>query len=600
NPSVATVNATTGLVTGIVSGTATISYSVTGACGTGVATATVTIGGTPSAGTITGTTSLCTGGTSALSSTVTGGTWSSSAATIASIDGAGLVTGVTSGTATITYSTVTACGSATTTAIVTVNTIPTAGTVTGAATICAGTTTTFTGTTTGGTWASSNSAVAVVSSGGAVYGTGSGTALIFHIQSNSCGADTAFASITVAGTTAAPAITCASDICIGASTTATTGTTGGTWTSSDVSVATISTAGVVTSIAAGTVTISYTISGTCGSTTGTHVLTIHALPVISIAATSNCGGTTTLNASGAGFISWSPAYSLSCGTCASTVAVNTVTTTYTAAGVDGFGCVNTNNYTVNGNRIFGHVSFSAATPDTLDTKVWLVQFNASDSSLRATDSTTTCLDGGVPYFEFLSKPTGNYMVKGQLIYGNVPGTSGYLPTYSDSTINWYAARVASHTSGTDNLNITMLYGTVPTGPGFIGGSVVSGAGKGTAGEVAERGMIVYLKNAAGTVLTYVYTDASGNYSFSGLAYGTYYVYPADFSYYTTPSGAITLSASTPSVTGVKFKKYTTSGIIIPFVTTGITSIQNAVGAFSLYPNPATHSVVLSSAQPLLV
>jgi len=123
---VARVNATTGLVTGIAAGTATITYTVTGTggCSNAIATRTVTVTAPPTAGTLSGNQSICVTGTTAFASTVSGGSWSSSATGVATVNATtGLVTGITAGTATITY-TVTGtggCSDATATRTVTVS-----------------------------------------------------------------------------------------------------------------------------------------------------------------------------------------------------------------------------------------------------------------------------------------------------------------------------------------------------------------------------------------------------------------------------------------------------------------------------------------------
>lgn len=67
-------------------------------------TATLVVNALPVVAPITGTTTLCTGGSTTLSSATTGGMWSSSNPTVATIDGTGMVSAITAGTTTITYS----------------------------------------------------------------------------------------------------------------------------------------------------------------------------------------------------------------------------------------------------------------------------------------------------------------------------------------------------------------------------------------------------------------------------------------------------------------------------------------------------------------
>jgi uncharacterized protein YjdB len=113
---------------------------------------------------------------------MTGGLWTSSSpsATIGSLSG--IVTGVTPGTSTITYSLGTGCSIATT---VTVDTA--LGPITGTTNVCAGSTTTLTGSTPGGTWSCTASPVATVDAfTGVVSGIGAGTATITYSLGAGC------------------------------------------------------------------------------------------------------------------------------------------------------------------------------------------------------------------------------------------------------------------------------------------------------------------------------------------------------------------------------------------------------------------------------
>jgi trimeric autotransporter adhesin len=112
NINIATINSSTGVVTGVAAGTATMTYTVTGTGGCANATAirTVTVTAAPSAGSLSGTQEICVSGTTTFGSSVSGGSWSSSNAAVATINSStGVVTGVAAGTATMTY-TVTGTG----------------------------------------------------------------------------------------------------------------------------------------------------------------------------------------------------------------------------------------------------------------------------------------------------------------------------------------------------------------------------------------------------------------------------------------------------------------------------------------------------------
>jgi hypothetical protein len=266
--------------------------------------------------------------------------------------------------------------------------------------------------------------------------------------------------------------------------------------------------------------------------------------------------------------------------------VPTVSATYTVTGTDAAGCTNTATATVDGNRIFGNITIGGSSTSL---KVWLIQFDPTDSSITALDSTMACLASGTPYFEFMDKAPGNYMAKAVLTTA-IPGTSDYIPTYSNSTILWYAAATAAHTTMANNLDISMIYGTVPSGPGFIGGYVYAGAGRGTTGDVPVNGMIIFLKNAAtGTIVTYTYTDATGAYSFNGLALGNYVIYPEQFDNHTIPSATISVTSAATVSTGNNFRRYNDSRIIKPVTPAGIV-LQTGRTGLNVYPNPTTGMV----------
>ena len=112
NTAVATVDQS-GAVAGIAGGTATISFTTGGEC-TSFATQDVTV-----LGQINGTLTVCQNSSTSLSDAAAGGTWSTTSDN-ASVDGSGNVTGITAGTAVITY----LVSTSTVTATVTVNASP--------------------------------------------------------------------------------------------------------------------------------------------------------------------------------------------------------------------------------------------------------------------------------------------------------------------------------------------------------------------------------------------------------------------------------------------------------------------------------------------
>ncbi|MES2703127.1 MAG: FG-GAP-like repeat-containing protein [Bacteroidota bacterium] len=339
NTAVATITSA-GIVNGVAAGTATISYMVANTCGTAMSTRIVTVNPLPTVAGITGASTVCAGSSITLADATTGGSWTSSTTAIATVSSAGVVNGVSAGMATISYTVSNACGSVTATSVVTVNALPAAGTITGASSVCAGAATSLSNTVSGGTWSSGSTSVATVTASGLVSGVSGGVAVITYTVVNGCGTANATKSITVNPLPAVSAISGASSVCTGVSTSMTNATTGGMWTSSAPSIATVTTSGLVNGVAAGITTISYSVTNSCGSTTVTRTVTVNASPnagTITGSAAVNTGATMTLTTTGTSG-SWTASNtnaSVSSAGVVTGLTVGTVTISYTATNTCG-------------------------------------------------------------------------------------------------------------------------------------------------------------------------------------------------------------------------------------------------------------------------
>ena len=139
-----------GALTNITSSAQTTTFTIVGVDNNGcysIATASVTVNPAPTLSAISGPNSVCIGPANAitLTNSTGGGSWTSSNPAIATVNGSGLVTGISSGTSVITYSiTVSGCTNSVIQSI-SVNESPTAS-VTGSTTICSGQSTSIIGT----------------------------------------------------------------------------------------------------------------------------------------------------------------------------------------------------------------------------------------------------------------------------------------------------------------------------------------------------------------------------------------------------------------------------------------------------------------------
>ncbi len=293
NSTIATINSG-GLVTGEIAGADTIIYSIANGCGIAADTISLTVNPLPFAGTITGSAVVCASSTTALTNATTGGVWSSNVTGIATVSSTGVVAGIMADTTSVFYTVTNSCGTTIAAKVVTVNSLPVAGTIAGAGTLCAGATIVLTDITTGGAWSSGATGIAVVSGGGIVSGIGEGTSVISYSVNNSCGSVTATATITVNPTPAAGTITGTGTVCAGDATTLSDAATGGTWSSSNIGIATVSSSGVVSGASLGTATISYSVSNGCGTAVVILPITVNPLPVAGVitGAAAVCAGST--------------------------------------------------------------------------------------------------------------------------------------------------------------------------------------------------------------------------------------------------------------------------------------------------------------------
>ena len=526
-------------------------------------------------------------------SATAGGTWTSSNTAVATIGlTTGNVYGISAGVTTITYS----VAAGYTTMSYTVYAAPPAP-ITGTTTFCVGTTSALSDATPGGTWSSSNTYIATVSATGVVYGVAGGSVYIYYSTGGPCNASTAvLVSTTSAGYISGPVSVCAGSTI----TLIDSGITGGVWSSSNTSIATVSASGVVTGVVVGTVAISYAVPGTCG--TGYAVDTIHVINtttpgVISGASTVNIGAISPLYETVTGG-TWSSSNAGVATVNATTgvvtgVAAGAATITYTVSGCGGTATA-THTITVTPiNGISGHVNFPGGGYYG-NVKVWLITYNPTTLDLEAADSVSLYCSGSSVYYQFLGIATDSYRVKAA-IYDSAGITTGYIPTYHTSSFYWYSANVINHTSGTADINedINMAYGSVTSGPGFIAGYVYAGANKGTTTGVPVVGISMNVFNSVTSQLMQsIRTDASGYYSFSNLPVGaTYYVFPDSLNYLTTAYTSIILTTAAPSMSIASFTQHTLSKTITP-ITSGINNLSNVVSSVFAFPNPTNGKLYL--------
>jgi len=183
---------------------------------------------------------------------------------------------------------------------ITVDTLPANAPITAATTpaaVCVGGTLSLSTTATGGVWETNNTTAVSVSGTGVVTGLSvpppPGRVNVYYVMTNSCGSDSSRIRVNV-NSPASPIGISATTICIDSAVIITDSTTGGTWSSSDSTVGSVgfhigggfppSFGEAITGNTAGTTTITYTGTNSCGTYTETINVTVI-----------NCGSTAVNN-----------------------------------------------------------------------------------------------------------------------------------------------------------------------------------------------------------------------------------------------------------------------------------------------------------------
>ncbi|MCW3122581.1 MAG: surface protein [Flavipsychrobacter sp.] len=343
----------TAIVHGVNPGTSIIQYYISGALQCGK---TVTIIPLPVAGSISGSSVFCNGGSVTLTHTgPMGGNWQCGN-THASVNSSGQVTGISAGTETITYRVANVCGYDEAYHAVQVD--GPSATIIGALSVCNTGSLTLAGYSPGGTWSSTVLGTATIDvTTGVVTPVSAGTTIISYTGGNTCGASfTATATLTVDAPANTGTITGGSGVCsFGTLALANpSADPGGTWSSDDAGVATVSAAGLVTGQSPGTATISYTLSNMCGTYAATLAVTTNPRPgtpdIGGLSAICNTTGSTTLSdismqsgtwtSSDPGIATVGP----TTGMVNATTTPGTTTITYTVT--NGYGCTNEATHTI--------------------------------------------------------------------------------------------------------------------------------------------------------------------------------------------------------------------------------------------------------------
>jgi len=197
------------------------------------------------------------------------------------------------------------------------------------------------------------------------------------------------------------------------------------------------------------------------------------------------------------------------------------------------------------------------------------------------------IPGGMPFFAMSPLDSmGVYMFpyvpNGEFVIWALPldSAGGYLPTFYQQALFWEQATKITLGDPHNPYNINLIHtGHMPVGPGGINGNISNqGLKSATLDQIA-----MLLSDDQGNAIGFRRVDATGNFDFSGMDYGTYYLKP-ELANTSSDQVKVVLSAANPVV--VVSMTYNGTNIL------GVTE-ASAVDSFVAYPNPTKDALNLN-------
>lgn len=215
----------------------------------------------------------------------------------------------------------------------------------------------------------------------------------------------------------------------------------------------------------------------------------------------------------------------------------------------------------------------------------------ADTVLSVVDTIFTDAYGGTYSKTYSVIPSGTLLLKAELLRSH-PQYGNYAPTWLGGALVWSNAQPlsASNFSVSTATGINLIP-VVSTGGYAAASGTVTTPGVNTGSGKPLEGRLLLLTNAAGTSVGFTLSDSLGQFSFSGLAYGTYKLFGDSWGRL-NPALTFTLTAARPGIEDIIFEEDSTSFRGRFGATTGIGAV-NAWSRLRIFPNPASSAVSLA-------
>ena len=192
-----------------------------------------------------------------------------------------------------------------------------------------------------------------------------------------------------------------------------------------------------------------------------------------------------------------------------------------------------------------------------------------------TSDTALLINGN---FSFTNIPAGTYYLLAALSPSSIfYGT--FAPTYYGNALYWMNATPITVSNSGQLYAFALLPLVLSPGPGSISGIITGSGVKSPLPDV-----LIKLLNSSYEAVAFTYSNNIGEFSFTGLAYGNYFIW-AEIPGKTTLPMSVNINQNSPNSQG---NQITVSGSVISHVT-GI----EQEGSSSLFPNPFSSEINLS-------
>ena len=213
------------------------------------------------------------------------------------------------------------------------------------------------------------------------------------------------------------------------------------------------------------------------------------------------------------------------------------------------------------------------------------------TTLALIDSVLTDTTGQYSFSSYPTLSNGCVLLMKAALLPADADYNNYLPSYhvsmSTSALQWSGATTITQQIAANGVDFAMTAGTNSGGPGFIGGSVLQGANKGTGVGDPVPNRIFVLTDAANKAIGYTHSDASGAFSFGNLPYGTYKIF-GDAWGKNNPHLTVIVDNANPTINSVLFTE-TSKELKGQYTPNSVGNI--IVGAnVAVFPNPV-HDVI---------